>query len=472
MRGNDNIFVESDWPTVDAIIGNPPFLGDKKMRSELGDEYTEFLRKVYDGRVPGGADLVTYWFEKARAQIEAGKCQRAGLVATQSIRKGANQKVLARICDVTRFFNVWSDEEWINEGAAVRVSLVCFGNVEGAVLNGQAVETIHSDLTAGSNLTEAKSLEENAGVAFQGPVKVGSFDIPGELARQWLKLPNPNGRPNSDVLRPWANGQDVTGRPSDTWIIDFGAERTEQEAALYEMPFAYVLREVKPQRDAQNDAGRKAKWWLHGRSGADMRAALAPIKRYIATPRVAKHRMFVWQDVSVLADSRLYAIAREDDATFGVLSSRIHEVWALANASKHGDGDEGGRPTYNAKSCFETFPFPSNVVADEIAAAAKSLNELRNNWLNPTEWTDWLRTSEEEKAGYPLRPVAKTGHEADLKKRTLTNLYNLRPAWLDNAHKTLDAIVAKAYGWSDYAPEMPNEEILRRLLALNQASSA
>ena len=107
------------------------------------------------------------------------------------------------------------------------------------------------------------------------------------------------------------------------------------------------------------------------------------------------------------------------------------------------------------------------MVADEIAAAAKSLNEHRNNWLNPFEWTDWLRTPEEEKTGYPLRPIAKPGHEADLKKCTLTNLYNLRPAWLDNAHKTLDAAVAKAYGWNDYTPEMPDEEILRRLLELN-----
>lgn len=501
--GGEGRSVEAQWPTVDTIIGNPPFLGDKKMRAELGDDYTTELRCEYDGRVPGGADLVTYWFEKARAHIEAGKCQRAGLVATQSIRKGSNQKVLARIVHSPRpvgegqgvrelyIFNAWSDEEWINEGAAVRVSLVCFGvhphpNPSrggnetpspsqgegwdgGVMLNGALVTTIHADLTAGEglNLTQAKLLEENAGVAFQGPVKVGSFDIAGDLARQWLKLPNPNGRPNSDVLRPWANGQDITGRPSDTWIIDFGADRTEQEAALYETPFAHVMREVKPQRDAQNDEGRKAKWWLHGRSGADMRNALAPLKRYIATPRVAKHRIFVWLDVNVLPDSRLYAIAREDDATFGILSSRVHEVWALANASKHGDGDEGGRPTYNAKSCFETFPFPNNVTATEIAAAAKSLNELRNNWLNPPEWTDWVRTAEEEKAGYPLRPVAKAGHEADLKKRTLTNLYNQRPAWLDNAHKTLDAAVAKAYGWNDYTADMPDEEILRRLLALN-----
>jgi hypothetical protein len=163
----------------------------------------------------------------------------------------------------------------------------------------------------------------------------------------------------------------------------------------------------------------------------------------------------------------------------------MHEVWALANASMHGVGND---PTYNAKSCFETFPFPEGltprdtapgaapasppclagrVAAENIAAAARHLNALREAWLNPPEWVDWVITPEEEKAGFPKRPVAKPGFEADLKKRTLTNLYNARPAWLDLAHKALDQAVAAAYGWGDYSPDMPDEEILRRLLALN-----
>ena len=157
----------------------------------------------------------------------------------------------------------------------------------------------------------------------------------------------------------------------------------------------------------------------------------------------------------------------------------------MANVSMHGDGNT---PTYNNKSCFETFPFPAGltprdtapgagqasppcmageIVAETIAVAARRLNELREAWLNPVEWVDWVITSEEEKAGFPKRPVAKPGHEADLKKRTLTNLYNARPAWLDLAHKELDKSVAAAYGWTDYTAEMPDDEILRRLLALN-----
>ncbi len=512
---------EAQWPTVDAIIGTPPFLGGSKMRGELGDDYTEALRNVYADRVPGGADLVTYWFEKARAQIEAGKCQRAGLVATNSIRGGANQQVLARILNsprplageglgerVMQIFNAWSDEEWINEGAAVRVSLVCFASVipvqEGiqpVVLDGNSVEAIHADLTAGEglNLTQARQLKENSGVCFQGPEKNGAFDIEGELARQWLTLPNPNGRPNSDVVKPRYNGLDVARRYSDGWVIDFGTSMPEADAALYEAPFEYVVKHVKHEREKNKDRNRKTYWWRFGRTGEDMRSALKGLPRYIATPHVAKHRLFTWLDASVLPDKMLIVTARADDTTFGILHSRFHELWALRLGTSLED-----RPRYTPSTTFETFPFPEGLTPTntlsrpdghplpqageglgervaEIAAAAQELNKLRENWLNPPEWVDWVRTPEEEKAGYPARPVAKVdgdvgrdssrlvGLKSDLQKRTLTNLYNARPAWLDNAHKALDVAVAKAYGWNDYTPEMPDEEILRRLLALNLA---
>jgi type II restriction/modification system DNA methylase subunit YeeA len=477
---------EAPWPRVDAIIGNPPFLGGSKMRGELGDEYTEALRKIYADRVPGGADLVVYWFEKAREQIKAGHCQWAGLVATNSIRGGANQTVLMRICESTRIFNAWSDEEWINEGAAVRVSLVCFGSLslrervegEGAVLDGKAVNNIHADLTAGDglNLTLAQSLKENAEVSFAGTKKYGAFDISGVLARAWLKHPNPNGRSNAEVVKPWFNGKDITARPSDTWIIDFGTHMTEADASLHETPFAHVLAHVKPYRETVNRERTRRNWWIHEEARVSMRQALKDLPRFIVTPQTAKYRLFSWLPKAVLPDQALIVIARADDITFGVLHSRFHELWTLFLGTSLED-----RPRYTPSFTFDTFPFPegltpnlkpadyTNASAAEIAASAQALNKLRETWLNPSEWTDWVLTPEEERAGYPARPVAKSEHEADLKKRTLTNLYNARPAWLDNTHKALDTAVAKAYGWNDYTPEITDEEILRRLLAMNLA---
>ncbi|MHB1093759.1 class I SAM-dependent DNA methyltransferase [Thiobacillus sp.] len=481
---------EPNWPAADAIVGNPPFLGGSKKRGELGDDYFNALNSVYQDRVPGGADLVTYWFEKARAQIEMGKAQRAGLVTTQAIRSGSNRNVLERILETAPIFEAWSDEAWINNGAAVRVSLVCFGNGKGTTLDGQSVARIHADLTAGSNLdlTQAKSLSENSGMSFEGTKKYGDFDLPGEMTREWLKQPNPNGRRNAEVVKPWANGRDITARPSDTWIIDFGTDMPEADAAQFEIPFTHVLKHVRPYRETVKRERTRRNWWIHEEARVSLRKALTKLPRFIVTPRVAKHRFFVWLSAGILPDTRLNVITTDSDVTFGILSSRTHEAWSLAQGSMHGDGNEGGRPTYNGKSCFETFPFPDGltprdtvaaperasptcyaeaVLAENIARAAESLNSLREAWLNPPEWVDWVRTKEEEQAGFPLRPVAKPGHEAELKKRTLTKLYNARPAWLDNAHRELDDAVAAAYGWADYTPEMSDEEILRRLLALN-----
>jgi len=471
---------ETEWPKADVIVGNPPFLGDKMMRGELGDAYTDALRQTYTGCVPGGADLVCYWFHKARCQIETGQCEAAGLVATNSIRGGANRAVLDAIVAVRannysplRIFEAWSDEAWVNEDAAVRVSLIGFGNRDGARLNGQSVENIHADLTAviGLDLTKARRLSENANLAFIGPQKDGPLDVSGKLAREWLKSPNPHGKPNAEVVKPRFNGMDLTRRSSDSWIIDFH-KITEADAALYEKPFAHVLQHVKPARDKNRDINRRMNWWRFGRTGEDMRNAMAGLPRFIATSRVAKHRLFVWMNCAFMTDSAAVAIARDDDTTFGILSSRFHELWAL----RLGTALEN-RPRYTPTTCFETFPFPEGLTPKDkgenpaIAEAAKRLNELRENWLNPPEWVDWIITPEEEQAGFPARPVAKPGHENDLKKRTLTNLYNQRPAWLDIAHRALDTAVAAAYGWADDTAEMTDEEILRRLLALNIARS-
>lgn len=457
---------EAEWPAADAIIGNPPFLGNKRMLSEFGEDRTRHLRDLFRGRLPGGVDLVVYWFERARAQIVAGKANNAGLVSTQAIRKGANRRVLERITSQMPIFTAWRDEPWVNEGASVRVSLIGFGAGGNPHVDGKPVDGIGADLTPASkgfDLTQARPLPENRHICYMGTSKVGAFDIPGEIARQWLKLPNPNGRPNSDVLRPWANGQDLAGRSSDTWIIDFGTDMTEREAALYEAPFTYLRTHVKPKRAAQRRDAYRTRWWIHAEARPGLRAALQHMDRYIATPRVAKHRFFVWLPVTVLPDSRLYAICREDDFTFGILSSRLHTVWAVAQASRHGVGND---PTYNAGECFETFPFPKadRTLRAPVAAAARRLNELREKWLNPPEWVQFVP---EVVRGLPKRAMARPGHEKELKARTLTNLYNSRPAWLVNAHEEVDAAVAKAYGWEDYSSGMTDDVLLKLILQVN-----
>jgi hypothetical protein len=270
----------------------------------------ETLRTKYRRTTDGAVDLVTYWFAKAWEQIELGKSDRCGLVATQSIRRGSSQSVLKRIVTGGCIFNAWSDEPWIIDGAAVRVCLVCFAEERPIVpqLDGVAVQRVFGDLSAGLDLGLAKTLSTNKGACFQGPVKVGPFDIDGKLAREWLAAPlNPNCRSNSDVLRPWINGNDVTRRPSDKWIIDF-AERCAAVAALYELPYEYVRVHVKPLRDLNRRERRRKNWWQHGETVPGLRAVIHGLSRVIITPRVAKHRLFCWAHVSTLPDTRLVII--------------------------------------------------------------------------------------------------------------------------------------------------------------------
>ena len=468
------------WPNANAIVGNPPFLGNKSMVGTLGEDYTARLRAAYDGRLGGGVDLVCYWFERARAEIMAGRAERAGLVATQSIRKGASRVVLDRIRQDGTIYEAWSDEEWTVEGADVRVSLVCFAQEHDGPprLNGRPVSAIHADLSAGAvDLTTARRLNQNLKMSFQGPVLVGPFDVPGDTARSWLKAPrNANGKGNAAVLRPYVNGQDLTKkRPPDVWLIDFG-EMPEEEAAYFALPFAHAMREVKPQRDRNRRPRRRLRWWQHGETVPGLRAAVGPLSRYIAAPRVSRHRVFVWLHSAVMPDSRLYAIARDDDTAFGVLHSRFHVGWAIAQASRHGVGND---PTYNNQTCFETFPFPEGLTLDRpaaayaeepravaIAEAARKLVAARDRWLNPEDLVEWVP---EAVPGLPARPVPKSATAAaKLKGRTLTALYGARGkpegAWLDNLHRDLDAAVAAAYGWP---ADITEEDALARLLALN-----
>jgi hypothetical protein len=429
---------EAEWPAAEFIVGNPPFLGAKLLRRGLGNDYVETLFSVFGDRLPGMADFCAYWHEKARAQIASGRTRRAGLLATQSIRGCGSRRALERIKNSGDIFFARADDKWVLSGANVHISFV--GQDDGSEidrdLDGRPVASINANLTVGVDLTRARRLQGNAGIAFIGDQKSGPFEITAELAAQMLAYPNPDGRPNRDVLRPWVNGDDLTGRPRGLWIVDFGVDRSEKDAALYEAPFEYVRQHVRPTR-AASGIGSDI-WWIHWRARGEMRAALRGRQRQIGTPRVAKHRIFVWLPVDTLVDSAAVSIARDDDYTFGVLHSRAHELWALALGTQLET-----RPRYTPTTCFETFPFPRPTDAqhEAIATAAAELVRLRDGWLNPPGLD-----------------------EAALAKRTLTNLYNQRPTWLSNAHATLDAAVFAAYTWP---ADLPDEDVLARLLALN-----
>lgn len=492
---------EPIWPEAEFIVGNPPFLGGSKLWEELGTEYKEKLWELYDGRLPGFSDLCCYWFEKARIQIESGNTKRAGLLATQGIRGGANRKVLDRIRETGQIFFAVSDQEWVQEGACVRISMVGFddGSEKTICISNNnvviAAKTIFSNLGTSFDVTTAKKLEENQKISFIGTKKGGNFNIDMGMMKQFIMSPNSSLKPNSELLKPWLNGTALLQRTGYQWIIDTGVGMIETEVTSFQMIYEYLKSNVKPQKIHNKRAVYRDKWWLHSETRPGMRDKLSDHERYIATPRVSKFRIFRWYDRIILPDDGIFVFARSDDYFFGVMHSRMHEVWALAQGTQLGP-----TPRYTPTTCFETFPFPYPTEAQKtiISDAARDLNEQRENWLNPPDWTKteylefpatvggpWSRyidpstvetrtfrgdSFEVGTARWP-RVIPRNADYAKMLKsdRTLTKLYNARPTWLDLAHRRLDEAVFDAYGWP---ATMTDEDILAALLELNLSRPA
>ena len=428
---------EPEWPAAEFIIGNPPFLGRRSWNKNFDHAYIAEVDRVYRSTLARSSDLCCYWFEKARAQIAIGNTKRAGLLATQNIRSVYSRGVLDRICQSGSIFMAYPDRDWILNGATVHIAIVGFddGTQVDSFINGEDVAFINSNLSTGANLATAQELTENNGIAFRGP-NTSPLDMAPEVAAQLLAASgNPNQKANSDVVVPVRNGEDLSSRPRGYFTINFG-EMSLEEAAMYEAPFQKVREAVENQ-----GKGLNGNYWQFQQPAKGMSKALVGLNRYLAHSVTAKHLTFVWVEIGTICNNATNVFVRGDDYFFGILHSRFHLTWAGAQSPQLRDRESASR--YTPTTCFETFPFPkpTEEQREAIGEAARELNQLRENWLNPPGLT-----------------------ASDLKKRTLTNLYNARPTWLDNVHKTLDAAVADAYGWP---ADLGGQDILGRLLALN-----
>lgn len=481
----------AEWPKADVVVGNPPFVGDKKLIREVGEQYAAALRSAYFGAVPGGANLVCYWLERSKHFIMTGGIERVGLVTTNAVRTGADRRVLELLAKAAPIYNAWSDEPWVVDGASVRVSIFCVSKQKKTkLLDGLPVDEITPSLSQFSKPLPA-TLFTNKSTSFTGTFLNGPFEISEELAQEWLRAPaNVAGHRNQDVVRLTCNGQDLLQRGRRKWLLDFGTDVTEQDAALYEAPFQYALAEIKPYRQRRDENGEfevrrqnhRERWWIHAEARPGMRRAISGLQRFLVTPMVSSTRVFAHLLAGFMPNQKLVVFPKDDFTFLGVLSSVFHESWTLEYCSWIGAGND---PTYATKSVYSTFPFPVGLTPDipatdyaddpraqKIAVAAGRLNELRENWLNPP---DLVKRVPEVVPGYPDRilPLDEAA-EKILKKRTLTNLYNERPAWLDHAHAALDEAVAEAYGWGDdwRAGKLDEDEILARLFQLNQDRAA
>lgn len=504
--GNGNPVLDAEgkpqrasWPNADVIIGNPPFLGSKFHRkgrpatrtkpamTGLGDKYTNALYTAYKGTVPSSADLVSYWFAQINLSLNGRNIVALGLIATKSIGKGASNKPL---CDLLqqqglKIYSAWRNVPWIVDGAAVRVAIICATQSPNVLnLDGKVVSFINADLSSGLNTSVARPLSANKNVAFQGVKLNGPFEISSDEARDLLKSPsNPNGMQNDRVIKRFVGNDDVTMRDAGAWVIDFTDFSDFEDACLFERPFEIVKSRVSYHRESlevgeATETAKLEKYWLMQRPRPKLRDAVSPFERVIAVPETSEHLLFRFLPSFSVFSGSLFAIARDDLTAFGILSSEVHATWCKAQGNQLGAGNQG---RYNATRTFLTFPFPEGLTPDipaadyaadpraqAVAAAAERLNILRENWLNPP---DLVEREPEVVPGYPDRILPKDEAAAqELKKRTLTNLYNARPAWLDHAHCALDEAVADAYGWGDdyRAGTLTDDEILARLFHLNQ----
>ena len=456
------------WPPAHFIIGNPPYIGEKRQRDVLGDGYIDALRAAYPD-VPDSADYVMYWWYRAATEIAAGRTLRAGLITTNTITQAKNRKVIEQ-AEARGVQVVWAvaDHPWVEDadGAAVRVAMTVLAPQshsatlvtvsDDAQVSGETqVERLNADLSAHADVPRAASvpLLANSGISSQGYKLVGDGFVltPGEARTLLGASPI-----YADVVHPYRNGRDLSARPRGVYVVDFGM-RSEEEARAYPLAFDRIHDRVKPDRDAVRDRSMRERWWIHGRPRADLREALHGLPRYIATLEVSKHRFFTFLSSDVAPDGTLVCIASADAYHVGVLSSRLHMVWALAAGGMLED-----RPRYTKTLCFNAFPFPdaTQVLRSEIAGIAEQLDRHRAEAI--------ARDARVTMTGmYNVVAKLRDGEVLSEEERAIHELAGC--GTLRTLHDRLDAAVARGYGWA-----WPTEEkaVLALLVALHDVRAA
>ena len=489
---------QSEWPTADYIVGNPPFIGASTMRRALGDGYVDSVRRVYKGAVPDSADFVLYWWHKAAEKVRNGEALQFGLITTNSLRQTFNRRVLEpHLNDAKKPLSLAfaiPDHPWVdvNDGAAVRIAMTVgvAGNKSGllqqviressneeresrTVVLSKRDGKLFSDLSIGADVAGAATLKANSGISQRGFEPGGTGFVLSVNDPEQFRLIEKNKE--TSVLRYYVNGKDVIQTPRNVYLIDFFGLDENDVRLDYPDLYQWILNRVKPEREQNRDPKLRKNWWLHRRSRSDLRQMTKNLERFIVTTRVAKHRVFTTINTSTAADYNLACIALDNSDLLGVLDSRVHNAWSLKAGGTLED-----RPTYNNTLCFETFPFPSlsEAQASHIDTLGEQINIHRKNQqaehLNLTI-TSMYNVLDKLRAGEDLTDKERVIHQQGL------------VSVLRELHDDLDRAVFEAYGWSDLADKLvgrpgattplpdksadqaeAEEELLMRLVALNK----
>lgn len=467
-----------EWPEAEFIVGNPPFIGGKDLRSRLASGYAEALWAAHP-HMNESADFVMYWWDRAAELLtrKGTALRRFGLVTTNSISQVFQRRVMERHLNAKAPLSLVyaiPDHPWTKatrDSAAVRIAMTVAeaGTKDGVLLevvSEEGLETdapvvsfrlgtgrVNSDLSIGHDVSSARQLKANAGLASRGVVLHGAaFAVTKEEAGL-LGLGRRAGLEKH--IRPYRNGRDLMARSRNLLVIDlFGLEISTVRLAFPEV-YQHLLEHLKPERDTNPRAYRREFWWLFGENVPEARKALKGLTRYIATVETAKHRVFQFLDQEILPDNKLVVITSEDACDLSILESRYHYAWYIANSGKLGVYERDA--VYVKSTCFDPFPFPDppEALRQKLRAAGEELDALRKRVQ--AEHPDLTLTGlynvlEKIRAGSPLSEA-----DEDVKRRGLVLV-------LKDLHDTIDRLTADAYGWPR---DLSDEAILQRLVALN-----
>lgn len=481
----------AEWPEADYIVGNPPFIGNKRLRIALGDGYVDAVREVYKGAIPESADFVMYWWHIAADAVRNGQTKRFGFITTNSLRQAFNRRVLEPHLNNSKkplslAFAV-PDHPWVdgNDGAAVRIAMTVGvrGEVSGelcqvisesgdddgsrsVVLNSRFGK-LFSNLSIGANVGSSEALQSNSLISNRGMIPHGEG---------FLVLPEQGEQLDGGALmRPYRNGRDLTTKPRGVYVLDTFDLQEDELKTRYPETWQWLFDRVKPDRDENKRKSVREKWWRFAEPRKVLRAAHEGLEKYVATVQTSKHRFFTFLSAEIVPDDKLIAIAVDEWHWLGVMSSRAHLLWALAAGATLED-----RPVYNKNSCFDAFPFPElgDEQATHIGVLAEQIDAHRKRQQAKHEsltLTDIYNVLEKHRAGNELSTKDKAIHQQGL------------VSLLRKLHDDLDRAVFEAYGWPDLADKLegrpgatttlPNkptdqaeaeEELLMRLVTLNK----
>lgn len=465
----------SAWPEVEFIVGNPPFLGKLFFLDELGEGYVEALRDAYRGVVPDGCDLVMYWWHRAAELVRGGKLRRFGFITTKSITQTFNRRVVsAALTGEAPLHLAFAipNHPWVDsaDGAAVRIAMTVAqrGPGDGILMTvteetpgaddipqlvlERAEGVIHANLKLGTDITAVRPLQANALLASMGPMLGSRGFVVKEEER--AKLVRADGAALAKRIRPLASGRDLVQRPRSLYAIDLHGLTSEQAKKSFGACYQHLRETVYPERAQNKDQKLREEWWLFRRSNDIYRSMLKGLLRFVATTETAKHRVFTFVDADTIAEHGTISIGSDDAYVLGVLSSRIHVVWALAAGGRLGVGNH---PRYNKTKCFDPFAFPTvgDAKKQRIRDLAEELDAHRKRQIakHPKlTITAIYNALEALREGRRLTEVERATHDASL------------GTVLAEIHDQLDAAVADAYGWPVDASD---EDIIESVADLN-----